>query len=382
MVVGIVIALVVLLVFSAYFSATETAFTSFNAVRMKVLAEKKKSAKLVLKLADNYNRVLSTLLIGNNIVNIAAASLATLVFTGWFGQDLGTTLSTVVMTVLVLIFGEISPKSVAKEFPEKFAMISAYPLWFFTVIFTPLNLIFDLWKKLLNKIFRVDKKRPSLTEEEFQVMVGEITDEGVLNETEHDIIINTIKYDDMTVENVMRFAEDATEARIGDDFGLIKSIFVETNYSRLPVLDAAGEKAEGILYRADFYEMLLDGRSDLAALLKEPMFTTRTEKISHLFKAMQTARIHMAIVLDDGKYTGLVTMEDILEELMGEIEDRYDPIPEDDEDDNTAGAETQPASADGAAQSETQPPSESGATDSETEKASESDASGKPTTEG
>ena len=382
MVVGIVIALVVLLVFSAYFSATETAFTSFNAVRMKVLAEKKKSAKLVLKLADNYNRVLSTLLIGNNIVNIAAASLATLVFTGWFGQDLGTTLSTVVMTVLVLIFGEISPKSVAKEFPEKFAMISAYPLWFFTVIFTPLNLIFDLWKKLLNKIFRVDKKRPSLTEEEFQVMVGEITDEGVLNETEHDIIINTIKYDDMTVENVMRFAEDATEARIGDDFGLIKSIFVETNYSRLPVLDAAGEKAEGILYRADFYEMLLDGRSDLAALLKEPMFTTRTEKISHLFKAMQTARIHMAIVLDDGKYTGLVTMEDILEELMGEIEDRYDPIPEDDEDDNTAGAETQPASADGAAQSETQPPSESGATDSETEKASENDASGKPTTEG
>lgn len=382
MVVGIVIALVVLLVFSAYFSATETAFTSFNAVRMKVLAEKKKSAKLVLKLADNYNRVLSTLLIGNNIVNIAAASLATLVFTGWFGQDLGTTLSTVVMTVLVLIFGEISPKSVAKEFPEKFAMISAYPLWFFTVIFTPLNLIFDLWKKLLNKIFRVDKKQPSLTEEEFQVMVGEITDEGVLNETEHDIIINTIKYDDMTVENVMRFAEDATEARIGDDFGLIKSIFVETNYSRLPVLDAAGEKAEGILYRADFYEMLLDGRSDLAALLKEPMFTTRTEKISHLFKAMQTARIHMAIVLDDGKYTGLVTMEDILEELMGEIEDRYDPIPEDDEDDNTAGAETQPASADGAAQSETQPPSESGATDSETEKASESDASGKPATEG
>lgn len=382
MVVGIVIALVVLLVFSAYFSATETAFTSFNAVRMKVLAEKKKSAKLVLKLADNYNRVLSTLLIGNNIVNIAAASLATLVFTGWFGQDLGTTLSTVVMTVLVLIFGEISPKSVAKEFPEKFAMISAYPLWFFTVIFTPLNLIFDLWKKLLNKIFRVDKKQPSLTEEEFQVMVGEITDEGVLNETEHDIIINTIKYDDMTVENVMRFAEDATEARIGDDFGLIKSIFVETNYSRLPVLDAAGEKAEGILYRADFYEMLLDGRSDLAALLKEPMFTTRTEKISHLFKAMQTARIHMAIVLDDGKYAGLVTMEDILEELMGEIEDRYDPIPEDDEDDNTAGAETQPASADDAAQSETQPPSESGSTDSETEKASESDASGKPTTEG
>lgn len=365
MVVGIVIALVVLLVFSAYFSATETAFTSFSAVRMKVLAEKKKSARLVLKLSNNYNRVLSTLLIGNNIVNIAAASLATLIFTGWFGQDLGTTLSTVVMTVLVLIFGEISPKSLAKEFPEKFAMISVYPLWFFTVIFTPLNLIFDLWKKLLNKIFRVDKKQPSLTEEEFQVMVGEITDEGVLNETEHDIIINTIKYDDMTVENVMRFAEDVTEAHMGDDFGLIKRIFVETNYSRIPVLDAAGERAEGILYRADFYEMLLDGGNDLTALLKKPMFTTRTERISHLFKAMQAARIHMAIVLDGDKYAGLVTMEDILEELMGEIEDRYDPIPQDDEVSapSEADAEAQPAAESGATQSEGQAADESGAAD-------------------
>ena len=331
MVVGIIVALVVLLLLSAYFSATETAFTSFSAVRMKVLAEKKKSAKLVLKLADNYNRVLSTLLIGNNIVNIAAASLATIIFTGWFGQDLGTTLSTVVMTVLVLIFGEISPKSLAKEFPEKFAMISVYPLWFFTVVFTPLNIIFDLWKKLLNKIFRVDKKQPSLTEEEFQVMVGEITDEGVLNETEKDIIINTIKYDDMTVENVMRFAEDVTSARVGDDFEHIKEIFVETNYSRIPVLDGDGVKAAGILYRADFYEMLLDGRNDLTSLLKRPMFTTGNERISHIFKVMQSARIHMAIVLDDDKFVGLVTMEDILEELMGEIEDRYDPIPEDEE---------------------------------------------------
>lgn len=340
MVVGIIIALVVLLIFSAYFSATETAFTSFSAVRMKVLAEKKKSAKLVLRLADNYNRVLSTLLIGNNIVNIAAASLATLVFTGWFGQDLGTTLSTVVMTVLVLIFGEISPKSLSKEFPEKFAMISVYPLWFFTVIFTPLNIIFDLWKKLLNVIFRVDKKQPSLTEEEFRVMVGEITDEGVLNETEHDIIINTIKYDDMTVENVMRHAEDVTAAHVGDDCGYVKSIFVETNYSRIPVLASDGAKAEGILYRADFYEMLLDGKNDFLPLLKKPMFTARSEKISHLFKAMQAERIHMAIVLDGENYAGLVTMEDILEELMGEIEDIYDPIPEDDEAGDPAAAET------------------------------------------
>ena len=174
----LIVVLGILLLFSAYFSATETAFTGFSQARMKNLAQKKKSAKLALKLSENYNRILSTLLIGNNIVNIAAASLATLVFTFYFG-DLGVTLSTIVMTVLVLIFGEISPKSLAKERPEEFACFAARPLQVFTILFFPLTFLFDCWKKLLNKIFRLDKKRPSMTEEEFRIIVTDIKNEGI-----------------------------------------------------------------------------------------------------------------------------------------------------------------------------------------------------------
>lgn len=325
--VGLIIALAVLLVFSAYFSATETAFTSYNAVRMKRLAQKKKSAKLVLKLSENYNNVLSTLLIGNNIVNIASASLATLVFTFYF-EDLGVTLSTVVMTVLVLIFGEISPKSIAKETPETFACFAVYPLYFFTILFAPLNFLFNLWKKLLNKVFRLGKKQPSLTEEEFTMMVTEIKDEGVLNQIEHDIIQNTIRYDEQRVGKVMVNAENVTSVEKDTPFDKIKALFESTNFSRIPVYTQDAKNVIGILYRADFYEMLLNGGNDIVPLLKAPMRTSKDEKISALFKSMQQARIHMAIV--DGKdgAEGLITMEDILEELMGEIADRYDPEPE------------------------------------------------------
>lgn len=329
--IGIIIALVVLLIFSAYFSATETAFTSFSAVRMKKLAQTKKSARLVLKLSDNYNKILSTLLIGNNIVNIAAASLATLVFTGWFGQDLGTTLSTIVMTVLVLIFGEVSPKSIAKETPERFAMFAVYPLYFFSIIFTPFTLLFDLWKKLLNKIFRLDKKQPTLTEEEFQLMVTEIKDEGVLNEIEHEIIQNTIRYDEQLVGNIMVKADDMVTVCVTDGNGDIKRLFEDSNFSRIPVWNAEKTDITGILYRADFYEMLLGGGSDIAPLLRQPMSAAAAQKISALFKSMQTDRIHMAIVRENGKVIGLVTMEDILEELMGEIDDRYDQEPDTDD---------------------------------------------------
>lgn len=200
--IGLIGLLALLLLFSAYFSATETSFTGFSQARMKKLAEKKKSAALALKLSEDYNRLLSTLLIGNNIVNIAAASLATLVFTFYF-DDLGVTLSTVVMTVLVLIFGEISPKSLAKERPEEFASFAARPLYFFMILFAPLNFLFDLWKKLLNKIFRLDKNQPSITEEEFKIIVTDIKNEGVLNDIEHDIIQSAITYDELLVSAVM-----------------------------------------------------------------------------------------------------------------------------------------------------------------------------------
>ena len=221
--------LFILLVFSAFFSASETAFTSLSQVRIKSLSQTKKSARLVLKMSENYNKLLSTLLIGNNIVNIASASIATIVFTFWFG-DLGVTLSTVVMTVLVLIFGEITPKSIAKERPEEFAMFSVRILYVFQIIFTPLNIIFDGWKKLVNKIFRLDKKRPTMTEEEFSIIVDDIADEGVLAESEAEIIKNTIKFDETKVEKVMTKAEDITSVCITDYYSKHSSLTLGLNF--------------------------------------------------------------------------------------------------------------------------------------------------------
>lgn len=321
--VGLIVALCVLLMFSAYFSATETAFTSFSSVRLKTLAKTKKSAALALKLSENYNKLLSTLLIGNNIVNIAAASLATIIFTFWFG-DLGVTLSTVIMTVLVLIFSEISPKTLAKERPETFAILAVYPLYFFTILFTPLNLIFDGWKKLLYKIFRLDKKRPSMTEEEFQIIVTDIKNEGILNETEHDIIQNTIKYDETCVNAVMTSADKITAIKLGQDLESIKKMFEDCNYSRVPVYRNTLNDIVGIVYRVDFYEMLLGGKSDLKEIMKPVILSAPDKKISALFKTLQKSQQAIAIVKEQDKVVGIISMEDILEELVGEIDDKYD----------------------------------------------------------
>lgn len=319
----LIVVLFILLVLSAFFSASETAFTSLSQIRMRSLSQSKKSAKLVLKMSENYNKLLSTLLIGNNIVNIASASIATIVFTFWFG-DLGVTLSTVIMTVLVLIFGEITPKSVAKERPEEFAMFSVRILYAFQIVFTPLNIIFDGWKKLVNKIFRLDRKRPTMTEEEFSIIVDDIADEGVLSESEAEIIQNTITFDETKVGKVMTKAEDLTTVCVTDCTKSIKKVFVDSNYSRVPVLDQSGRDVIGILYRADFYEMLLNSKSDITKILKPVLFTTSDKAISDLFEILQEQQVPQAIVKDDGIITGLISMEDILEELVGEIDDKYD----------------------------------------------------------
>ena len=318
---GLIIVLVILLLLSAFFSATETAYTSFSPARMKRLAAEKKSAARALKLSEDYSSVLSTLLIGNNIVNITAASLATLVFTYFFG-NLGVTLSTVVMTVLVLIFGEISPKSLAKERPEEFAMFSSAPLYVCKIVFWPLNFLFNLWKKLLNRIFRLNKKKPTLTEEEFKIIVTDIRNEGVLNETEHELIQKTLKYDDTLVSGVMTPLSQVTSVSADASPDSIRELFEKSNYSRVPVRQDSS--FVGLLYRADFYEMLLRGGSDISAILRPIMWTAPDVKISQLFKRMQREMHHMALVRKDRQVIGLVTMDDLLEELVGEIEDEYD----------------------------------------------------------
>ncbi len=321
------IVLILLIFLSGFFSATETAYTSFSTVRMRRYAAKKRTARLALKLSENYNNVLTTLLIGNNIVNIAAASLATVLFTGFLGEDLGPTISTVVLTVAVLIFGEVTPKTLAKESPERFACFAAYPLYVFSIVCLPLNKLFELWKKLIFLLFGLNKKKPKYTEEEFKMLVTDVKDEGVLNETEHDLIEKTLRYDELHVGSCMIPLDRVIAVEKRDDSRLVYRLFRETNFSRIPVYKGTKQNIIGILYRADFYENLLSGRTNFDNIIRPVSWTTTDEKLSDLLKRMQSMREHMIMVGSEGNTLGLITREDMVEELIGDIDDKYDLTP-------------------------------------------------------
>lgn len=324
---AILAALFTLLLLSGFFSAAETAFTGFSQIKMKNLAKTKRSARLVLEMNKNYGDVLTVLLIGNNLVNILATSLATILFTAYL-EDGGITLSTAVMTLLVLVFGEVTPKTIAKERPEEFAMLSSRVIKMCLILFFPLCRLFGLWKKLLGKVFRFNRRRPFMTGEEFSIMVSDIADEGVLHRSEEELIKNALRYSDMTVASVMVSAKNITCIEKSDGMNNILKVFEESNYSRVPVTDGGLQSVIGILYRVDFYEMLLSGRSDILPVLK-PVFRCKpTDKLPELLKLMQGTRRHLAIVADGSRVLGLITVEDIVEQLVGEIQDRYDSVPE------------------------------------------------------
>ncbi len=326
--IGLWVALLVLVFLSACFSATETAYTSFSTVRMRRYAAKSKRARLALKLSDDYNKVLTTLLIGNNIVNIAAATIATLLFTKLIGEDLGPAISTIVLTIVILIFGEVTPKSLAKEAPEKFACFMAYPLSVLTILFWPLNQLFALWKKFIFFICGFEKKRKTYTEEEFKMLVSDVREEGVLNDTEHELITRTLRYDDLHVGSCMIPLDRVILAEVRDDTRLIFKIFRETNFSRLPIYKGTKPNIIGILYRADFYENMLAGRRDFGNIIRPVSYTTTDEKLSDLMKRMQSMREQMVIVGSEGNALGLITREDLMEELLGgDIDDKYDLTP-------------------------------------------------------
>ncbi len=326
-IIGLAVALVVLVILSGLFSATETAYTSFSTVRMRRIAQKKRSARTALKLSENFNRILTTLLIGNNIVNIAAASISTVIFTRVCGEGLGPTLSTVVLTIVVLIFGEVTPKTLAREAPEKFARVMAYPLLVCCWIFIPLTFLFGLWKKLIFWMFRLNKKKVKFTEEEFKMIVSDVKQEGVLNETEHDLITKTLRYDELHVGSCMIPLDRVIAVEIRDNPHLVYKIFRETNFSRVPVYKGTKQNIIGVLYRADFYENMLAGRRNFDNIVRPVSFTTTDVKLSALMKQMQSRREHMMIVGAEGNSLGLITREDIVEELLGDIDDKYDLTP-------------------------------------------------------
>ena len=327
----LVIVILVCLIFSGYFSATETAFTTLNKVRVKTRADDgNKRATLVLKLVGDYDRLLSTILIGNNIVNIAASSVGTLLFvawcTGWGIPDFGSLLSTIVLTVLVLIFGEITPKSLAKEYPETFAFFSAPIINALIIFFTPLNFIFAQWKKLLNKIFK-NKEDTTITDDELINMVDEAEHEGGINAQESELIKSAIEFNDVEVRDIFIPRVDVVMIDAQSTEEEVAKVFEETHFSRLPVYKDTVDNIIGILHEKDFIAQR--GRPDFSIekAVKPAVFVVGTAKISAVLRLLQKSKSHMAIVSGEfGDVTGIVTMEDILEELVGEIWDEHDEV--------------------------------------------------------
>ena len=320
----LVMALAALICFSAYFSATETAFTSYNRNRMKTEAEDGgRKAKHVLLLSENFEKLLSTVLIGNNIVNILATSLSTLLFAAYLDGELAVTASTVVMTVLVLIFGEITPKTVAKHMPEKFAKFSVGFLSGISVILTPLSAVFNIWQKFVIKFFKTDGEL-SVTEEEIIAVVEEAAGGGEIDEQESELIKNVIKFSDLDVNDILTPRVDVVAVDISWERERIAEVFAESEFSRLPVYDENMDNIVGILYQKDFYN---DSNAPVYELVKPVKFIFSSMKLSRLLKLFQESKYHMVVVNDEyGGTEGIVTLEDVLESLVGEIYDEHDEV--------------------------------------------------------
>lgn len=317
----------VLILMSSYFSASETAFFSMNKIRIKnMAAEGNKRAELALKLAEDYDRLLSTILIGNNIVNIASSAIATVLFIDLLGSK-GSTVSTAVMTVLVLTFGEITPKSIAKNSPERFALFSAPILRVINIILSPLNFIFSLWQKLVYKIVKPADDR-GITEEELLTMVEEAQNDGELDSHESELIRNAIEFNDIEVADIHTNRVDVVAVDINSDIETVEKTFHESGYSRLPVYKNSIDNIIGIINQKDFISAVKDGKS-IASVMTEPVLVIPSMKISQLLTILQKQKSHMAVIIDEyGGTVGIVTLEDILEELVGEIWDEHDEVVE------------------------------------------------------
>lgn len=325
---SIYILIVISIIFSAFFSATETAFSTFNRIRMKNLHERgNKTAGIVLKLSDEYDIFLSTILIGNNIANILGASLATVLFINLLGADLGATASTLVYTVIILILGEVTPKTIAKEYPEAFALFAAPFVVTLKIILTPFNYFFKIWKKVLSFVFKPGKSN-TISEDELLIMVDEAQVGGGIDESQGTLIKSAIEFSDLEAVDIYTPRVDIYAISKDMPHDEIYQLFKETGYSRLPVYDGNIDHIIGVMNYKDFFSVMLE-KLPIEEMIKEVMYVTKTKKVKDLLVELQKSKTHMAIVLDDyGGTAGLLTLEDILEELVGDIWDEHDDIVE------------------------------------------------------
>lgn len=326
---GKLIAMVICLILSAYFSATETSFSSLNKTRLKVLADDgNKKAERALKLAENYDKLIFTILIGNNIVNIAMASIGTLLFIGIYG-DVGATISTVVVTVVVLFFGEITPKSIAKDMPEKFAMFSAPFIRVWIWVLTPVNFLLSQWKKLVSRFFKTDDES-KISHEELLLFMEDAEQDGGIDENEGELLRNALEFRDLTAAEILTHRIEIEAVDITDSHEDIAKVFTQSGFSRLLVYRDTIDQVVGVLHQKDFYVNGKMTERPIAEIMTAPLFVYQHTKIRDILETLQLKKSHIAIVVDDfGGTLGIVTMEDILEELVGEIWDEHDEVEED-----------------------------------------------------
>lgn len=324
--VPLLIAIVVLLLLSGFFSSMETAYSCSNKLKLKTMsANGNKRAGKTLALAEKYDSLLSTILVGNNIVNITTSTLSGILF-GFLiaNQATSATVSTAITTIAVLIVGEITPKMIANVYPEKFAMAGYPVLMFFKVLLYPVNIIFSGYKWLLAKMFKL-KNDSIVTEDEIMTMVEEAQVGGTLKQDETKLIRSVIEFDDLEVVDILIPRVNITAIELGTPLDKIKDIFDDEGYSRIPVYKGSIDTIVGILHEKDFFQAYLKGKKDISSFLQSVVYTTEHIKISVLLKQLQKKKAHMAIVLDEyGGTSGIVTLEDILEELVGEIWDEHD----------------------------------------------------------
>ncbi|MFR7908496.1 MAG: hemolysin family protein [Oscillospiraceae bacterium] len=318
-----IVIIIMLLVLSALFSSCETAFSSVNKIRLKNYAAKgDKRAEKALKIANKFEDALTAILIGNNIVNILSTSISTVLFTQILGPG-GVGAATVVMTVLVLVFGEITPKSFAKNHAEQCALMFAKPLSAFMIVLKPVVMVF----KVIQKLFKPKTEQPSVTEDELKYIIDEIEEQGVLEEQESDLVRSALEFDEITVDEILIPRVNVIAIEKNTPFNEIKEKFLTDMYSRLPVYEKNIDNIIGVITNKSFFRLMNENKENISDIIQEIIHISDLKLISEALKEMQKSKMHMAVVMDQyGGTKGIITLEDIIEELVGEIYDENDEI--------------------------------------------------------
>ena len=324
-----ILILFILIIFSGLFSAIETAYSSANRIRLKNMGNSGNTkAQNVLTILEDYDRFLTTVLIGNNIVNIGAATIGTLLFTMYYGEQKGPTVSTIVITVIVLVFGEIAPKSIAKNMPEKFSCSTSGFVQTCRWVFTPFTWVLGGWTRLVNMMVHIDEDNPDIADE-LITMVDEAEKEGDLEEHESDLISAAIEFNDLDVSDILTPRVDLVAVDLTTPVEAVEKVFRMNAFSRLPVYENSIDNIVGVIHEKDFYDLMYHNKGPLRRIIKPVIYTSENTKISTVLKQLQGAKLHLAVVLDEyGGTEGIITLEDIIEELVGEIWDEHDTVKE------------------------------------------------------